>query len=81
MKKRTLVRSDSTDVVSGTMAYRTGDHCPVSGWWVPLDREAVAQFVSEGSIMPGESGMAVVWTLVKASTETTFRGLKCGDGA
>lgn len=70
MKKRIMVRPDSTDVISGTIAYRTGEHCPASGWWVPSDREAAAQFVSEGSIMPGESGMAVVWTLAKASTST-----------
>ncbi|RNL57248.1 hypothetical protein D7003_07450 [Arthrobacter oryzae] len=56
-----------TEVTSGTTEYRTGEHCPVSGWWAPSNRKAAVQFVAEGSIMPVGSGMAVVWTLVKTS--------------
>ena len=42
---------------------RTGEHCPLDGWWAPAGREADAHFVAEGSIMPPNNGQSVTWTL------------------
>lgn len=42
---------------------RTGEHCPVSDWWVPLEEESQPQFVTEGSIMPSVNGMPGTWSL------------------
>ncbi len=66
MKKRTLTMSAHSVVSSPTNARpRTGEHCPVNGWWAPLNRRSPAHFLTEGSIMPADGGTAVVWTLVE----------------
>ena len=43
---------------------RTGEHCPLTGWWAPAGLEADAQLLAEGSIMPPSRGVLVAWTLV-----------------
>jgi hypothetical protein len=43
---------------------RTGEHCPVNGWWAPTGGAADAHFVAEGSIMPAQKGESVTWKLV-----------------
>jgi hypothetical protein len=43
---------------------KTGEHCPLNGWWVPAGREAGSHFISEGSIMPPNRGQSVTWTMV-----------------
>lgn len=48
------------------LAVRTGEHCPESGWWFPAQRELVeapsaARYISEGSVMPANSGVPALW--------------------
>lgn len=43
---------------------RTGEYCPLNGWWVPASRDADAHFIAEGSIMPAHGGESMTWTLV-----------------
>lgn len=43
---------------------RTGEHCPINGWWAPASGTTEANFVAEGSIMPAQKGESVTWTLV-----------------
>jgi hypothetical protein len=43
---------------------KTGEHCPVIGWWAPSGRQGDKNFVAEGSIMPADKGQSVTWTLV-----------------
>jgi hypothetical protein len=42
---------------------RTGEHFPVIGWWVPVNRNGDKCFVPEGSIMPAGQGERVIWAL------------------
>jgi hypothetical protein len=41
--------------------FRTGDHCPASGWWVSEVDPDSPRFVAEGSVMPARHGLAVTW--------------------
>lgn len=48
------------------LAVRTGEHCPESGWWFPAQRElgeapSPARYISEGSVMPANSGTPSLW--------------------
>ncbi|MDT0197477.1 hypothetical protein Q9R30_19220 [Arthrobacter sp. AB6] len=43
---------------------RTGEHCPVNGWWAPFNDEKNTHFITEGSLMPSINGSAVVWKLI-----------------
>jgi hypothetical protein len=47
---------------------RTGEHCPKSGWWYPLQSEFAttpipARFIGEGSVLPALEGTPVLWLL------------------
>lgn len=65
MKKRSIRLEHTRISESGrAQSARTGDHCPASGWWAPLDDEADAQFITEGSIMPSNNGFPGSWKLV-----------------
>lgn len=46
-----------------THTVRTGEHCPESGWWIPLDlsSDGAARFVGKGGLMPAFSGAPVIW--------------------
>lgn len=39
---------------------RTGDHCPATGWWTTVERDA-SRFLTEGSLLPSVQGQAAVW--------------------
>lgn len=43
---------------------KTGEHCPMTGWWVPAGREGNGHYIAEGSMMPSDSGQSITWTLV-----------------
>jgi hypothetical protein len=43
---------------------KTGEHCPMTGWWVPVNRNGDKRFAPEGSIMPADQGESVIWALV-----------------
>jgi hypothetical protein len=47
-----------------TYVAKTGEHCPLNGWWVPTGQERGRHFIAEGSIMPAHMGSSVFWTLV-----------------
>ncbi|MFC7847024.1 hypothetical protein ACFUTU_00955 [Arthrobacter sp. NPDC057388] len=47
-------------------AVRTGEHCPRTGWWYPLQAEPAAtvqapRFVGQGSVMPAVDGSPSEW--------------------
>ena len=48
----------------------TGEHCPDSGWWYPVQPELAkvlradtsgARFIGEGSVMPAVGGKPILW--------------------
>jgi hypothetical protein len=50
----------------GTLAIRSGEHCPETGWWQPLqsedwDRPAPSRFMGQGFVMPNVDGASTVW--------------------
>ncbi|MCY1310053.1 hypothetical protein D9M69_651070 [compost metagenome] len=49
---------------SGPQSPRTGENCPVTGWWAPFNDELNAQFITEGSLLPSNYGSAVSWKLI-----------------
>jgi len=49
---------------------RTGDHCPSNGWWASANNPTDGQFISEGSLMPSEKGVSVIWTLLPGQIAT-----------
>lgn len=64
MKKRLPPRQFHGKSSRTVRDVRTGEHCPVNGWWVPASRKAEAHFVAEGSIMPPHQGKSMAWTMV-----------------
>jgi len=63
MKRRSVARL--TPSRTDTVAARTGEHCPESGWWYPSEIEeakaAVPRFIGEGSVMPAAGGTPSLW--------------------
>lgn len=52
--------------LEGSLTIRTGEHCPESGWWFPLQPGATrapsqARFIGEGNVMPAAGGVPIVW--------------------
>lgn len=44
----------------------TGEHCPMSGWWHPVQPDKLGtpeppRFVGEGSVMPAIRGISTIW--------------------
>ena len=64
MKKRIQHRQFHSKSSRKGREARTGEHCPLNGWWAPAGQEAAAQLLAEGSIMPPSGGELVTWTLV-----------------
>lgn len=64
MKKRIQQRAGLAGDVSGPRHARTGDHCPASGWWTPLNDEGTGHYITEGSVMPSVNGVPSRWKLV-----------------
>ncbi|TLM82677.1 hypothetical protein FDW83_12040 [Pseudarthrobacter sp. NamE2] len=65
MKNRTLRHPFLSNTRSSrNREARTGEHCPLTGWWAPGGDEAEALFVAEGSIMPSRLGHSTSWSLV-----------------
>lgn len=50
----------------GAQRAHTGTHCPVTGWWEPIEPAPQLAYVWKGSTMPGRAGHAVEWRLVRA---------------
>jgi hypothetical protein len=71
MKKRIPHRQIPGKNVRKGREARTGEHCPVNGWWAPAGKEAEAQYITEGSIMPPSNNRSVAWTL--AATRMAVR--------
>jgi hypothetical protein len=51
---------------AGSLAVRTGEHCPESGWWYPVQPEKAgtalpSRFVGQGSVMPAVAGAPAFW--------------------
>jgi hypothetical protein len=57
-----LARSLKTGLISLTAA--TGNHCPLSGTWVPQESPTGEKELTEGSLMPTFNGKSVIWTFV-----------------
>lgn len=64
MKKRSQARTWGNAETGPQGGLRTGDHCPVSGWWASEVEPQAPRFISEGSVMPTHHGVAVSWTRV-----------------
>lgn len=43
---------------------KTGEHCPMNGWWAPTGREKDRRLIAEGSLMPADNGESITWKLV-----------------
>jgi hypothetical protein len=70
MKKRTP-RQTAVRVKRGTSkGPRTGDHCPTTGWWAPANRPEDSHFISEGNLMPSQSGQAGRWVFLSHELDT-----------
>lgn len=61
MKNRSQLQRTRPSGVDWPYMPRTGEHCPVTGWWAPLEDESHPQFVTEGSLMPSVNGMSGTW--------------------
>lgn len=61
MKNRSLMKTRRTTDFGLRRTLRTGEHCPVSGWWAVASEPKTARFISEGSVMPAHDGIAVAW--------------------
>ncbi|MDQ0680443.1 hypothetical protein QFZ30_003825 [Arthrobacter pascens] len=52
---------------ASTLAVRTGEHCPESGWWYPVQARraglpmATSRFVGQGSVLPAVGGSPSLW--------------------
>lgn len=49
-----------------TLTIRSGEHCPKTGWWQPLqsedrDQRASSRFVGQGCVMPNVNGESTLW--------------------
>ncbi|KRE71630.1 hypothetical protein [Arthrobacter sp. Soil762] len=63
MKNRGRLHHVRLSENSRALGPRTGEHCPVNGWWAPLEGEGDARFITEGTIMPSVNGAPGLWTL------------------
>lgn len=57
MKKRKPTYNDYTQAES--LAVRTGEHCPETGWWHAVQPDAsspTSRFVGRGNVMPAAGG-------------------------
>ncbi|TLM81108.1 hypothetical protein FDW83_17660 [Pseudarthrobacter sp. NamE2] len=61
MKNRSLMKTGRAADFGLRRVLRTGEHCPVSGWWAVASEPKAARFISEGSVMPAHNGIAVAW--------------------
>jgi hypothetical protein len=49
-----------------TLAIRSGEYCPKTGWWHPMqsedrDQTAPSRFVAQGCVMPNMNGASILW--------------------
>jgi len=56
----------TADVHAETLAVRSGDSCPETGWWQPLQSEdmselPISRFVGQGSPMPAVGTVPDLW--------------------
>lgn len=69
MKKR---RPRSTGYAEAkSLSVRTGEHCPETGWWHPVEPEKSgtalpSRFVGEGSVMPAVGGAPAFWVPIRS---------------
>jgi hypothetical protein len=79
MKRRHPDAPSSTEKA----AVRTGEHCPDSGWWHPVQPEVAtalvadasgARFIGEGSVMPAAGGKPTLWR--RGQEQSTVRVIK-----
>ncbi|WP_035778170.1 hypothetical protein [Arthrobacter sp. 35/47] len=53
-----------------TREARTGEHCPVDGWWAPAGREADQRYIAQGSVLPAHDGDTVTWIFVARRSDS-----------
>lgn len=56
----------ANDAQAKSLAARTGDLCPETGWWQPCQSESPgsttpSRFLAQGSIMPALGGLLTLW--------------------
>lgn len=47
---------------------KTGEHCPLTGWWAAAGRDADLRLIAEGSIMPADGGKSITWKLATSES-------------
>ncbi|WP_105693761.1 MULTISPECIES: hypothetical protein [unclassified Arthrobacter] len=52
---------------TASIAVRTGEHCPNSGWWSPDAIASAVRYISEGNVMPTFGGAPVLWLQTQRS--------------
>jgi len=67
MRRRDTVRVASRSV--GHLPW-TGEHCPLSGWWMPSGSDDGVRFIAEGDLMPSYEGRPAVWAMQRAYAST-----------
>ena len=56
----------TADAQAETLAVRTGESCPETGWWQPIESEntngvPASRFVGKGCPMPAAGGVPGIW--------------------
>ncbi|MGO4235882.1 hypothetical protein [Pseudarthrobacter sp. YAF2] len=64
MKKRLLHTQPAGKNAFQTRTAKTGEHCPMTGFWAPADLNGNRLVISEGEIMPSNQGESATWILV-----------------
>ncbi|WP_323960435.1 hypothetical protein [Arthrobacter sp. JZ12] len=64
MRKR-ISHTESPRIYRASRA-RTGEHCPLDGWWSPDGGQKGEQFIAKGNMMPAENGKPITWKLIAA---------------
>lgn len=44
---------------------RTGEHCPMTGWWSPNAEGQRTMFLSEGTLMPPAKSEPTTWRMLQ----------------
>ena len=66
----------TADAHAEIVAVRSGDSCPETGWWQPLQSEDMSElptsrFVGQGSPMPAAGGLPAIWIQRRNSLQQT----------
>jgi hypothetical protein len=66
----------TADAHAEIVAVRTGQNCPETGWWQPLQSENMSEvqasrFIGKGCPMPAAGGLPAIWIQGRNSFQQT----------